>query len=597
MPIFRTIARYIGAHKVLSVILAIAIIGGGYWEYKRLTNTSGETHYVLTTVSRGTIIATVSGSGQVSSENRVDIHPKASGDLISIVVKDGSTVEAGQALGYLDAKDAQKAVRDAQASLESAQISLQKLQQPADRLTLTQAQNASDNAKIDLDNAYETAFNDISNTFLDLPTVMTGLNSVLFSYDRTLGGSNQQNIDFYQNAIAQYATLALAQQYRDDANTKYLAAKAAYDKAFATYKTTSRTASTDSIESLLKSTYEMTQQISDAVKDTTNLIQLYQDTLTQHTLTPANTSTTQLTSLNGYTSTVNSSLTSLSSSVSAIATDKQKVTESAQSLDKTISGADALDVQSSQLSVTQRQNALQDAKDALADYTVRAPFAGIIGNITAHKGDSVSGGTTIATIVGTQQIAQLSLNEVDAAKVKVGQKATLTFDAIEDLSIAGTVADINPIGAVSQGVVSYTIKIAFAANDPRVKPGMTVNATIQTDVKQDVLMVPTSAVKTMNNASTVQVFDPPLPDAAVTAAGAQGVVWKSAPSPMNVQTGISDDTNVEIISGLSEGQQVVARTISGTASAAAAKTTTTRTTGGARGPGAEGGGVFFGRGG
>src|SRR6266404_5711736 len=97
------VKNYIFAHKVLSVIGALALVYGGYWEYKRATNTSGETHYVLGTVQKLTIISTVTGSGQVSSENRVDIHPKISGDITAVVVKDGSTVVKGQAILYLDA--------------------------------------------------------------------------------------------------------------------------------------------------------------------------------------------------------------------------------------------------------------------------------------------------------------------------------------------------------------------------------------------------------------------------------------------------------------------------------------------------------------
>src|SRR6185503_5946600 len=109
-------------------------------------------------------------------------------------------------------------------------------------------------------------------------------------------------------------------------------------------------------------------------------------------------------------------------------------------------------------------------------YTVRAPFSGTIAKLSVDKGDQASSGTTVATIISKNQIADLSLNEVDAAKVTVGQKATLTFDAVEDLSIAGAVASVDTLGTVSQGVVSYVVKIQFTTQDERVKPGMSVNA-------------------------------------------------------------------------------------------------------------------------
>jgi multidrug efflux pump subunit AcrA (membrane-fusion protein) len=193
--------------------------------------------------------------------------------------------------------------------------------------------------------------------------------------------------------------------------------------------------------------------------------------------------------------------------------------------------------------------------------------------VDQYVGDQ-GGSATLATLVTPQQIAKLSLNEVDAAKVKVGDKATLTFDAIDSLTLTGTVAQIDAAGTVSQGVVSYSIDIAFDTQDTRIKPGMTVNATIQTDTKQDVLMAPSGAVKTVNGTSYVQAFTPALAETG----GPSGVTSDTPPGMIEVTTGISDDTNIEIVSGLTEGQQIVTRT-----TAAGAKTGTVtsgaRTTG------------------
>ena len=71
---------------------------------------------------------------------------------------------------------------------------------------------------------------------------------------------------------------------------------------------------------------------------------------------------------------------------------------------------------------------------------------------------------------------QKPLVQGDFLTIKVGDKATLTFDAVTDLSISGQVAEIDTVGTVSQGVVSYALKIAFDTQDTRVKPGMTVSA-------------------------------------------------------------------------------------------------------------------------
>ena len=140
-------------------------------------------------------------------------------------------------------------------------------------------------------------------------------------------------------------------------------------------------------------------------------------------------------------------------------------------------------------------------KKKLADYTVRAPFDGVIAEFNVKKGDTVSAGSSVGMLVTKQQIATISLNEVDAAKVKVGQKATLIFDAVSDLTITGEVAEVDAVGTVSQGVVSYNVKVVFDVQDERIKPGMTVTANIIISSKPNVLMVKTSAIKNQDGSS------------------------------------------------------------------------------------------------
>src|SRR5665213_1862688 len=107
-----------------------------------------------------------------------------------------------------------------------------------------------------------------------------------------------------------------------------------------------------------------------------------------------------------------------------------------------------------------------------------------------------------------------TLNEVDAAKVNVGDKATLTFDAFPNLSLAGTVVELDPVGTVSQGVVNYNVQIGFTqpadtSSTEMVKPGMSVTADIVTQVHQNVAAVPNAAVHTLNGAS--YVLEPATP--------------------------------------------------------------------------------------
>jgi HlyD family secretion protein len=223
-------------------------------------------------------------------------------------------------------------------------------------------------------------------------------------------------------------------------------------------------------------------------------------------------------------------------------------------------GTDPLDIRSQEIAVRQKENALFDAREKLSDYTVRAPFDGVVASIDIKRGDTVSSGSAVATLITRQRTAEISLNEIDVAKMSIGQKTTLTFDAVEGLNITGEVGEIDAIGTVTQGVVTYTVKIVFDTQDERIKPGMSVSAAIITTMRQDVLSVPNNAIKTNNDISYVEI----LSDAGSSTDGVQGVISSTPPRQQVVEIGVSNDISTEILSGLAEGDQIIIRTITTT---------------------------------
>ena len=573
------IFQKIKTHKISFGAIAVLLAISGYYGFKTLTAVPAQASYVLAVVQKGTLISSVSGSGQISVSNQIEVKPKASGDILSLGVKQGQEVKAGAVLARIDSSDAQKAVRDAQASLQSAQISLQKIKQPADSLSLLQAQNAlvsaqeaKKSAQDDLAKAYEDGFNSVANAFLDLPGVVSGVNNILYNSDLN---ANQGNLDYYTDAVRKYDSQV--DQYRDDANSAFQKASAAYNKNFADYKITDRSSDINTIESLISETYQTTRDVAEAIKSANNLIQFYEDKLTERLLKPKSLADTQLASLNGYTGKINTHLSSLLATQNTIASSKQAIidadrtiAEKTESLAKVRAGTDQLDIQSQELSVKQKENALADARANLADYTVRAPFDGVIAKLNVQKGDSASASAAIATLITKQRIAEISLNEVDAAKIKIGQKATLTFDAIDGLNVTGEVAEIDALGTVSQGVVTYNVKIVFDTQDERVKPGMSVTASIIINIKQDVLMIPNSAVKSSNNENYVEM--PSEIISSNTASIASGITLKVSPKQQIIQIGLANDSFTEVVDGLKEGDNVISRVIS-------AQTTTSQSQG------------------
>lgn len=568
-------------HKKTSLLVVLLILILGYFGIKALGGSKTPTRYVLATVSKGTLITSVSGTGQVSASNQVDIKAKVSGDVVyANTAALGQNIKAGTLLVQLDSSDARKSVRDAEANLESAQLSFKKLQQPVDRLSLLQAENSlvqaqenKQNTQDDLVRAYDNGLNAITSSFLDLPSIISGLHDMLYGFNFS---TTQDNINYYTDVARKYDESALA--YRNDADQSYQAARVLYDKNFDDYKSATRYSDTATIESLIAETYNTTKALADAIKNTTNLIQFYEDKLSEHNLNPNVLANTHLASLNSYTSKTNARLADLLTAENNIKNDKQtiiaadrSIAEKSASLDKLKAGTDPLDLQSQELSLKQKQNSLADAQENLVNCYIRAPFDGTLAKLDFKKGDSVSSGAVVATFITSQRLAATSLNEVDIAKIKVGQPVTLTFDAIDGLSIAGQVVEVDIIGTVSQGVVIYNVQIGFDTQDERVKPGMSFSAAIISNAKQDALIVPNSAVKTSGNVSYVLVPAEKQADVALNNIG--GVVLEIAPKQQAVQIGLSNDSYTEIISGLQEGDQIITKTVT-----SSTKSTTTTTT-------------------
>lgn len=560
--ILTKIKVYVLAHKIISAIILVVIIGGGYWGYKKITAPVGATLYVTSKVTSGTIIASITDSGQVSAFNQINVTPQVSGTITGVNVKPGDSVRAGETLFVIDDTSAQQAVRDAEISVQNANLALQKLQ----------LQDSANNLNSALTQAYDNGFTSVSNTFLDLPSITNGINNMFFE---STNGTTQQNIDWYAEQVTSTET-AQAMLYKQNFLDAYNLATTAYTQNSSDYKTITRTSDNTTIDGLISETYTTTKLIADEIQAANNYIDFVDSTLQKYNFKVPTIITTQEASLSTYTSEINSHLSDLLSAETSISNDKQA------------SPSSDLDVQSAQIAIQQANNTLLDAKQTLADCYVTAPFAGVMASVPVIVGDTAGSGTTLGTIITSKDLATVTLSEVDVAKIALGDKATLTFDAIPNLTIAGQVVEIDSVGTVSQGVVNYNVQVSFdATNDGGVKPGMSVNADIITAIKQNTLMVPNSAIKTQGGVSYVQTFAAPL---ATPLAGAQGSPSATPPKSQIVVTGISNDTSTEIVSGLNAGDIVVTKTTTAT-TGKTATTTAPSILGGVGGGGRVGGGA------
>ena len=329
------------------------------------------------------------------------------------------------------------------------------------------------------------------------------------------------------------------------------------------------------IEDLLAQTLETSQNLADLIKLETNAIDYWVYYRTENKLSIFSMVYTYQSDLSSYTSIVNSQVSSLLSIQNYIKSYKEDISDAIKNIadmeinqpmemaksERTLEekrdavadleeGATELEIRNKEIAVEQKRNALIKAQQTYSDYFITALFDGTIVNLDAVLGDNVSGSDTVLTLITDDKIAEVTLNEIDIAKVKLGQKVILEFDAVSGLSVTGEVVEMDVLGTVTQGVVSYGVKIGFDIQDETVKSGMSVSASIIIETKQDVLLVTIGAVKASGDSSYVEVM-------------VDGNIAKK-----NVTTGLSNDTMIEIVEGLSEGDEVVTQKITGGSSTA-----------------------------
>ncbi len=222
---------------------------------------------------------------------------------------------------------------------------------------------------------------------------------------------------------------------------------------------------------------------------------------------------------------------------------------------------DKIDLAEAKIVQTQKSldASLADYRNSQSDAAKRkvtAPIAGTINEINIKNGDDLSRTSSNSTtnapiIIGDLETlkALVEVNEVDISKISIGQKVTLKFDALDSLTVSGKVEKIDALGTVTQGVVTYNVTIGFDTLDERIKPQMSVTASIISNSKEDVLIIPTSSITTEDGNHYIEVLNNGM-----------------APKKIQVQIGLSNDTQTEITSGLNVGDKVVTQKIESSSS-------------------------------
>ena len=209
--------------------------------------------------------------------------------------------------------------------------------------------------------------------------------------------------------------------------------------------------------------------------------------------------------------------------------------------------------------VTTASQNVQKAQTNLGYATITSPIDGVV------LSKSVEEGQTVAASFSTPELFSIAqdltnmrviadIDEADIGGVKEGQRVSFTVDAFPEDHFEGQVTQVRQQATTESNVVTYEVVISAPNNDLKLKPGLTANVTIFTLEKNDVLTVPAKAFRFMPNEALLSegqtIDDVEAPQKLWTR---EGNIFKAHA----VETGTSNGITTEIVSGISEGTEVL----------------------------------------
>ena len=205
-------------------------------------------------------------------------------------------------------------------------------------------------------------------------------------------------------------------------------------------------------------------------------------------------------------------------------------------------------VESSQMSLDDAKLAYDNTLEQIEDYTIKAPITGTIITKNTKAGDSLdttNGQNTLAEIYDMSYLTfDISVDELDINKLHVGQSVRVTSDSVIGV-FEGIVTNVSIAGTTQGGVTTYPVTVEIDNPPEDLLPGMNINAEIVLQQVQDVLAVPVSAVQRGN-----LVY---IKDESVTTKEDEYSIIPAGYRAVEVETGFSNNSYIEIVSGLSEG--------------------------------------------
>ena len=614
---------------VIVLIVVLAALLGGFFLYKKKTSSQksqGDQSVSTAIVKRTDISSELTASSSLSPKDTYEVTSLVEGEVIEANFEEGDVVEKGQVLYRIDASSMDSDLSSAQTSLQRAKESAQ----------TAQSDYAEETARI------------AGNTYR---STASGYIKTLYIKEGDKVNNGTKIADLYDDSVMKITVPFLSGEAAE-INVGDEAAVTLEDTGEQISGTVTVVSSMEETLSGGRLVKNVTVEVSNPgglTTDTAASVTVDGFVCSAEATFTAKTETTLSVELSGNKSLEIENLLIHEGSYVDKNSDLFRVTaKTAEEYLKEFKDA----VESADDNLENAENKLSNTQDSVDDYTITAPISGTVITKNAKVGDKISksssGTTTMAVIYDLSTMTlEMSVDELDVSSIKVGQSVEITADAVEGETFTGTVTNVSLQSSYSNGVTNYPVTVTLD-DTGSLLPGMNVDAKIILDSSENALVIPASALMrgnrvyvkkssdstenadTQRNGSSDNAGDADSerknpgdgtqnadsadrqPDAGAEASGSSkgsGTDNSSSKSTgsgksgssnvpdgfeaVQVTTGIINDDYVEILSGLSEGDEVYISSDSGSSTQ-----TNQMQMGGMGGPGGDmGGGVPGGPGG
>ena len=511
------------AVRTLAVVAVIAGAAGGFWQYsKKASAPAGDmTEQKTATVQRGSITSSLSSSGSLAPKDTYNITSLVSGDVITADFEEGDQVTEGQVLYVIDASSVETELNTAQNSVERAQTS------------------------------YDLAVEDYNQAVADYSgntykSTEAGFIKTLYvkEGDKVSGGTRLA--DIYNDQVMKLKAPFLS----GDAAMIGVGNEAVITMSDTGEQLGGVVTGVSSMEGTMTGG-RLVRYVTVEVTNPGGLTQESSATVQIGEFVCAQESTFEPTL-----DTVMSADISGSVEIAAVLVNEgdyvgkgspffRMTDKTAENLIRTFKNS----MDQAKESLESSQTRLTTTQDSYENYIITAPISGTVITKNTKAGDKISTGggnaVTLAVIYDLSELTfEMSVDELDVHSVAVGQSVEITADAFEGEMFSGKVTNISLASAYSNGVTNYPVTVTLDETKDLL-PGMNVDGNIILAHADDVLVIPVDALMRGN-----RVY---VKDTSVTESnGSVPAGFRS----VEVETGLMNDDYVEILSGLSEGDEV-----------------------------------------